>query len=258
MCLTTRVSPLPIMNTAVKAALIGAAGASLFLGSYVGFAKVIGADMTRLTVIGNLFSALPAKDAEPSEEPEEQAEPAALSSSALSRELRTPRRAASIIDFFSVKAPFSSEEFKRLSDELLASSDRIELRERQLNQRERELDERSQKLDEDFSTLTRLQTSLDDLASELRQRELELERDVGVRVESEAKVHARIGELFITGDPEELVTRIMMFDAPEAAKILATLEPERANALLAAMQSNERWLEYAEAYAQRPVADESR
>ncbi len=246
------------MNNPLKIALFGAAGATLFLVSYVGFAKVVGADMSRLPVVGGLFSAPPSVNAVDDETatedgPSAQADAAQLTETR-ARELRTPQRAASIIDFFTVQAPFSSEELKRVSDELLASANRLELERRELALRESALDERQEKLDEDFATLTRLQTSLDDWASELRQRSLELDRDASIKLESDARVHARIGELFAEGDPEELVTRLGMFAPDEAAKILVTLSPDRANKLLAAMKVDERWLEYAEAYAARAAA----
>ena len=47
------------MKTALKIAAVGAAGATLFLGSYVGFAKVVGADMSKLLVVGGLFDPPP-------------------------------------------------------------------------------------------------------------------------------------------------------------------------------------------------------
>ena len=243
------------MKKVVVAFGLAAAACGLFVGSYIGFAKLVGADMSRLALVGGLFAAprsevaASAASADGAAEAEPEPEPALPAE--LAAQLRTPVRAASIIDFFTVQAPFSTAELKGLADKLSARADELELERRALAQRTTELEQRAAKLDEDFATLLRLQQALDQQASELRAREAEVNRDAGARFESKAQFYASMGQLFEQGDAEELVERLLAFGPEEAASVLATLPPERSVELLNALRETDRWREYAEAFARR-------
>lgn len=226
------------------------AGTALFAGSYVGFGAAVGVPMHDLAVVGKLF---PQPEADVivggTEEPDEPEPDPDQKRREMLAKLRAPKRTASIVDLISVPAPYSTAELKSLVDELEQSLDRLELRERAAAEREQELERRQAKLDEDYATLIRLQQTMDDWSSELRQREAELDRDAAARNQEETKVRSRIGELFLEGDPEDLVARLMLFEPDEAALVLNTLPSDRANQLLNALQDSARWKDYVEAYA---------
>jgi hypothetical protein len=56
-----------------------------------------------------------------------------------------------------------------------------------------------------------------------------------------------MGPFFAEGDISDLAKRLVGYEAPAAAKILAKLSPERARELLDALPTA-KWREYAEAY----------
>ena len=226
-------------------------GAGLFVGSYIGFGAAVGAPLHELAVVGGLFpepegSVIIGGDED--EEPDPEPDPDMHRRKILEK-LTAPKHTASIVDLVTVPAPYSTDELKTLVDELGDGIDRLELRERQAREREQEIERRQAKLDEDYATLIRLQQSMDDWASELRQREVDLNRATAVRDEKTREVRSRIGEAFLTGDPEELVPRLNLFEPAEAAGILITLPPKRANELLNALSDNASWKDYVEAYA---------
>jgi flagellar motility protein MotE (MotC chaperone) len=229
------------MNKPLKLCAIGAGGLLGFGGAFVGFSRMLGADWHEIAVVGSLFPA-PSADghAEEAREPE-----------VIVKQAPAQRPASiGVLDIFQVESPFSSTELEELAQTLEHKLDELDLRLEEVAEREQRAEDRSAFLDEQYATLSQLRTGLETWENELRQREVEVERDEAARAALEAESWARLAKLFEKGDAGEQSQRLLSYSPDEAASILLRLKPARAQELLDELEG-EAWKAYAEAYRMR-------
>ena len=228
------------MNKTVKLALIGVGASIGFLGAFVGFSRLLGAEWHQIAVVGSLFPA-PTE-----EEADEDSEPVVVYKE---RPLERPA-GIGVLDVFQIESPYSSKELDELVDTLETKLAELDQRLTDVAQREEQADDRSAFLDEQYATLNKLRAGLESWENELRQREVEVERDEAARAAREAESWSRLAKLFEKGDAADQSGRLSSYTPEEAAEILFRLKPSRAQELLDQLQG-EMWKEYAEAYRVR-------
>ncbi len=148
---------------------------------------------------------------------------------------------------FVLDSPLPAAELGRLQAELKALIRSNELRALDLDQREKELVLRGQHCDERWGELETIRSNLMRSELELEARQTELDRDDAAEVTREKDGWKSLAAIFIEGKPKTLVTKLVKYPAPEAAKILRALPEARAAEILAEVPSDQ-YVEYTEAY----------
>ncbi len=233
------------MNKGIEIAVMAVGGLSLFVVAFLGFATMSGTPLSEVAVIGNLF-----QTAEPVEEEEpmlsDDTEPVYTEKQVVDANL-------SILTAYAFEPPLTSDELQGLVVDLKTAKLAFEERLRGVVERESGVAEREELLGHQFATLEELRAELDRYEAELSMRAAEVGRDKDAGASSAKAQWSEIARLFAQGDAEEMTTRLMQFSAMEAAKILGSLDQERAAALLNALPA-ESWKEYVDAYS-RATAD---
>jgi hypothetical protein len=231
------------MKKPVKYALIGLGVLELFVAALFGFAILLGAHMHRLPLVGAMFP-------DPA-----QAEGPVDHQAALKEPIETPPKPQiaklGVLETFSMQAPYSSSELKKLVEDLKAKDRELELRHGELNQRESILDQRAELLDEKYADLRELFGRLEERAEELDLREAEIGRAEDAKTAREEESWDTLSQLFADGDAEELSGKLLGYEPEQAARLLQRLDPDRAKELLEALPE-ERWQAYAEAFSAIP------
>ena len=234
----------------VEIALLGTGGVALFSLCFVGFTALSGVPLSQVPLVSKVVPAdgpptgvidaadLPAGEISPG--PNVERAPVAPE--------QVVQANLGVLGAFAVAAPFDRRELERLSDELKARDGDLGRREHELDLRERAVEDQLALLQERFDSLAALRAQLDQQAAELERRAAEVERDEEFAAQSGELRYAALARLFAEGEVEDAVTRLLRFDAAEAARILAKLEPTRADELLKAVP-DAQFLDYAEAYA---------
>ena len=230
------------MNKVAKIGLMTGGGLAGFVFAYAAFALLLGVQPSEIPVLGRVFPA-PAGDGQQT-----------TASAGEGRRDPTPQPAGAVragvglLDVFQIESPYTSSELEQLVGDLKRKNKELDQRRFELSERERRATERAEFLDEQYAELQRLRTGLEEWENELRQRQVEVERDERAQKENEAASWAKLGKLFAEGDPLEQGKRLAASYTPEqAARILQTLKPARVKELLDCVGA-EKWKEYADAY----------
>lgn len=222
-------------------------GCSLFIVALLGFARMSGADLSEMAVVGKFFV----------EEPlaEETDAPVAVSEEdPVYTKNQVVDANVGILSAYSLDPPLTATELQTLAVELKTAKLEYEERLRELDEREERLVEREDLVGHQFETLEELRAELDRLEAELSLRMAELERDETAVHQGKTAQWAEISRLFATGDAEEMRTRLLQYDEGEAAEILSQLDPERAAALLNALPED-RWKAYVDAFSRATATE---
>jgi hypothetical protein len=228
-----------------------------------------GAPMHELAVFGSLFPA-PEKsaetDAHAGDEHSAASEPAPVESA--EDEQATGEHAtqapkpppahpreqkADLFSMVQLESPYSAEELRALVDGLKSKNHEAERRLAEMTAKDELIRDRLDTIAEREKTLERIRTELDQKERELAAREQEVKSEEQKKSDAEEKSAKALGALFGEGEVEVLAPRLASYGPKEAARILVTLEPERAKELLDALPQA-RWREFAEAYT-KLVAD---
>lgn len=248
------------MNKVATYSLIGAGALALFSAAYIGFAKMHGAPMHELPVFGALFPA-PEKPAE-SEAPVGDEHASAATEPAPPEHTEAPKPApaaqlreqkADLFSMFQLQSPYSADELRALVDGLKTKNQEAERRLAEMTAKEELVRDRLETIAEREKSLERIKTELDQKERELTAREEEVKSEEQKKSDSEEKSAKALGALFGEGEVEVLAPRLASYGAKEAARILVTLDPERAKELLDALPQA-RWREFAEAYTKLVAA----
>jgi len=231
------------MKKSVKYTLIGLGVLELFVAALFGFAILLGAQMHRLPLVGAMFPD-PAQVESPADHEAPPKEAVDVPPKPLVAKL-------GVLETFSMQAPYSSSELKKLVEDLKAKDRELELRQGNLNQRESILDQRAELLDERYADLRELFARLEERAAELDLREAEIERAEDAKAAREEQSWDTLSQLFADGDAEELSGKLLGYEPEQAARLLQRLDPDRAKELLEALPE-ERWRAYAEAFSAIP------
>lgn len=242
------------MNKAAKFGALGAGAGTLFLGAMVGFGQMLGAEMSSMPVVGGLFAEPIEEESEDPDgsEGEEGAEAGNDSGSNSRPDPSLPatpqyRSASTLLDRFVSPSPFELEELEALEAELREQIDVLGARERALDERERVARDSEERIVEERAELDRYRFTLEELASELRLREAELDRDEAARAAEMQDRDKKLGELLLNTDEDNALV-ILKSKGPDAsARILATMAEEDAATLLELLTGDE-WLLYSDAY----------
>lgn len=241
------------MNKAAHLGALGAGAGTLFLGAMVGFGQMLGADMSSMPLVGGMF---PEPIEEETEEPEgsdvsDEAENPGSSSTPDSDAPSRPkyRSASTLLDRFVSPSPFELEELEALEAELREQIDLMGTRERSLDERERIAQDAEERIAEEKSELDRYRFTLEELASELRLREAELDRDEAAQRAEMQDRDRKLGELLINTDEDNALVILKSKGPAASAKILATMTEEDAATMLELLKGDD-WLLFSDAYTE--------
>jgi hypothetical protein len=265
------------MNKVAAISLASAGGLMLFSVAYLGFAKMNHVPMHTLPVFGSLFPAPPDGEDEhgPSSVAEHGDEPyadpnvsdghdaEATSHDAPPSEKHAPAPSkhgeakADLLGMFQFESPYTAEEMRELVETLERKNAELDRRMAQLATKEELVDDRLETIEERQKALDAMKAELEELQSELAARAEELDREGETKADEEKKSVKALGALFEDGEVDALATRLVGYGPREAAKILATLEPDRAKELLDAIPQA-KWREFAEAYTKTAAAQKTK
>lgn len=249
------------MNKVAFYSLIGAASLLLFALAYLGFAKARGAPMHELPVFGSLFPApeegeeahasqAQASESDTGAEHASATEPTIEAHAAPPERERAPvhtAQKADLLSVFQIESPFTPDELRKLVDGWKTKNQEVEARLGSVIAKEELVQDRLETLGDREKTLERIQRELDQREQALALREQKLARAELTQEDAQAKSAQALGALFVDGEVEILAQRLASYGPKEGARILATLEPDRARELLDAVPQA-RWREFAEAY----------
>lgn len=243
------------MKKVVKPLLLALGALVLFGGAFVGFARLRGAGLHELPVLGGLFPAPPAPTEEPRDDVAAEPAPAPTPQPAPRRDEARAAQVAGLglLDVFRIESPLSAAELQALARRLERSSAELERRLAELDEREARQAERSLLLDEQLAGLQQLRGGLEAWELELSEREARLTTAEAEREAGEAHSWQRMAKLFEKGDAEVLARKLEAYTPQEAARLLQHLKPDRARALLEAL-TGEAWKSYWDAYRDAPPA----
>ena len=252
------------MKPAVKYGMMGGGALVLLFGSFVVFAALSGQPLSKVALLKHFVSApadgekKPAapEATKPQPEAAAQAEKPASHEGAKSSgaELKAVEHTASVLSVFSLPSPFSSDELTDLQHELRSASQGAKSRLSKIEQRERDLDDRERDLDQRQQELAELRKKLADKESELRMLSEEVARDSAARNARDAASWKEISKFFEEGDAADLAKKLVQFEPREAARILRSLDDERASSIVNALPTD-KYHEYLEAYRAQATKD---
>ncbi|MBK7642523.1 MAG: hypothetical protein IPJ19_05655 [Planctomycetes bacterium] len=253
------------MKPVVKYAAIGAGAIALLFGSFVTFSALSGQPLHKIAILKNFVKA-PDEPAEPDtnehggdtaehdpqtqghgSETEPAAEPHEQPKLASKEDLKALEKSVGVLGAFTLPSPFSSDELTDIQQAMKSKNRNLDTRETKVAQRERELDDREHDLDERQQELSALRKRLADKESELQMLSAEVERDSAARNARDAASWKEISKFFEEGDPKDMAGKLLAFAPAEAAKILRSLDDERASALVNALPE-QNYRDYIEAY----------
>ncbi|MCA8980469.1 MAG: hypothetical protein H6831_11660 [Planctomycetes bacterium] len=237
------------MNKILQYVGIGFCALLLFGGAFLGFAKLSGAPMHTLPVLGGFFQA-----------PDEYA---ALVDSDTRADRDSVKRSveeevqvgASVLGAFVLPSPYTSEQIKDLEMLLKSKLREAQLELDRMSLRRLELDEREAALQDRWGELQELRSTLERFEEDLNQRSAEIERDEAARSEKEVAALQDLAKVFEEGEPEELVNKLQAYGEEDAAKLLAQMDVERVAELLRAMDE-ENYVRFSKAYTAEQLRKE--
>ena len=213
----------------------------LFGGAFVGFAKLSGAPMHTLPIVGGFF-----------ETPLDDASVAGIEDD---YDRNTPARSvehevqvgANVLGAFVLPSPYTAEQIKDLEMQLKGKLRDAQLELDRMSLRRIELDERETALQDRWAELQELRNTLERFEEDLNQRAAEIERDEVARDEKERAALQDLAKVFETGEPDDLVEKLKAHGEKDAAKLLSMMDVERAAELLRAMDA-ETSVRFSKAY----------
>jgi flagellar motility protein MotE (MotC chaperone) len=239
------------MNRIIELAVLGIGGLSLFVVAFLGFARMSGTPLSKVAVVGPMFTDDQAEDSAATTE--STAEPGAAT-----QMYTTPRQVieanTALLSAYALESPFSAAELQTLSVELKTAKLKYEARLESLDERERGLADREELMLHQFQTLDELKQELKRFEAELTLRSSEVMRD-----EDKAALGPvtpgldSVAKLFAEGKADGLASRLIQYPAAEAAEILSHLSDDRAAELLNALPAD-KWKSYVAAYSARAAS----
>ena len=201
----------------------------LFGGAFVGFAKMSGAPMHSLPLVGGLFAEEATEDdsAPVAENGDRQ-----LAKRSVQEEISV---GASVLGAFVLPAPYTADQLKDLEMQLKSKLREVQLDLDRLRLRNNALDEREMALQDRWSELQDLRNTLERFEGDLNQRSSEIERDEAARSEKEIAALQNLAKVFEEGDAADLIDKLTAYGEMEAAKLLVQMGVDRAAELLRAM-----------------------
>jgi len=225
---------------------MGLGGLSLFVVAFLGFAAMSGTPLSELAVIGPMFAE--------EEDPEEELA-ALLEDSGPAPSIATAKQVIEanmgMLKVFALEPPFTSEELQTLAVNLKSAKLGYDERMRKLDEREATIGVREELLTEQFSALEEIRAELERYEEDLNLRSAEVGQDEKAQATTEAARWAEVSNLFAGGDVDELSSRLLRYDAAEAAQILSHLDKSQASSLLNALPAD-KWKEYVDAFSDLP------
>lgn len=229
------------MNKILQLVGIGFCALLLFGGAFIGFAKLSGAPMHTLPVLGGFFEA-------PAEDPALAASGALIDREVAKRSVdEEVQVGASVLGAFVLPSPYTSEQIKDLEMLLKSKLREAQLELDRMSLRHLELDEREAALQDRWGELQELRNTLERFEGDLNQRSAEIERDESARSEKEVAALQDLAKVFEEGEPEELVNKLQAYGEEDAAKLMAQMDVERVAELLRAMDE-ENYVRFSKAY----------
>jgi flagellar motility protein MotE (MotC chaperone) len=254
------------MKPAVKYALMGGGSLVLLFGSFVTFAALSGQPMHKIAILKNFVKApespmdggskggdkpLPpdatAKNGGSETQPDPSKIPAVKDKQAL-------EASVGVLGAFSLPTGFSADELTDLKRELRNASKGAKERLAKIEQRERELDDRERDLDQRYVELSEIRKQLEAKELEIGASEAEIKRDASARDEREKAGWKTLAKFFEEGEPADMAKNLVSYGPGEAAKILHSLDDERATAIVNALPAD-KYHEYLEAFRLLTVKD---
>lgn len=241
------------MKPIVKYISMGAAGLVLFTGAFVMFAKMSGAPMHEIPLLGHLFPA-PSETSDAiasvgavEHAVEHAAGPEAPAKDAPKSDARALEANIGVLGSFLLPSPFSTSELSDLQRELRTALTDAKQRLVKIQERESRLDEWEHSLEGRVAELQEMRGLLEKHELELALREEEQKRDETAKSARDTQSWKELGKFFEDGDPEELAKKLAQFDPKEAVKILRSLDDERASQIVNALPAD-KYHVYLEAY----------
>jgi len=229
------------MNKILQFVGFGFCALLLFGAAFIGFAKMSGAPMHTLPVVGGFFEA--PDETDPIAEAGHGSDRNATKRSA-EEEVQV---GASVLGAFVLPSPYTSEQIKDLEMLLKSKLREAQLELDRMSLRRIELDERETALQDRWAELQELRNTLERFEGDLNQRSAEIQRDEAARSEKEVAALQDLAKVFETGEPEELVRKLQAYGEEDAAKLLAQMDVERVAELLRAMDE-ENYVRFSKAY----------
>lgn len=229
------------MNKILQYAGLAFVALLFFGGAFMGFAKLSGAPMHTLPIIGSFFEA-PQESAVASHDqnPTERAKQAGSVDEVVNN-------GASVLGAFVLQSPFTSEQLKDLEMQLKSKLREVQLELDRVRLHSIEIDERETAMQDRWSELQELRNTLEKFEGDLNQRAAEIARDEAAQTEKEASALQDLAKVFEEGEPEELILKLKAYGEEDAAKLLNQMDVERAAELLRAMQP-EDYVRFSRAY----------
>jgi hypothetical protein len=233
-------------NKIIEHIAMGVGGLSLFMVSFLVFALAAGVPANEVAIVGGLFPA-PAPSAPATGGPGlEAATPDVVEKDMDDIMISTLDR----LPVYTHQSPYSDDELSKVVEELKRVKMNYEDGIVDLEQREEDIAKRSTNLDEKARILDDLMETLDRQKSELLFLQEELDRDIVVKDEiDEARWKVQSEAFADTEKIPELSARLMIYSAEEAAHILSYLEAEQRTSLLNAIEDDNTFKEYNNAYS---------
>jgi flagellar motility protein MotE (MotC chaperone) len=250
------------MKPAVKYAVMGGGALVLLFGSFATFAALSGQPLHKVALLKYFVSApadskdestatrepAPAEGAHPA--PAEGAKPpVAEGAPAATTEEQTKavEKTISVLGAFAMPSGFSVDELVDIQGELRKSTQEAKALLTRLKTRERDLDDREKDIEQRQKELSAMQKHLADKESELGMLKAEVDRDASAREERETASWKELSKFFEEGDVATLSKNLLSFSPKEAAKILRSLDDERASSLVNSLPTD-KYAEYIQEY----------
>jgi len=250
------------MKPAVKYAVMGGGALVLLFGSFATFAALSGQPLHKVALLKYFVSA-PAEEKDPgtaSKEPAptETAHPASAEgaqppaaegtpTAATAEQTKAVEKTISVLGAFAMPSGFSVDELVDIQGELRKSTQEAKALLTRLKTRERDLDDREKDIDQRQKELSAMQKRLADKESELGMLKDEVDRDSSAREARDAASWKELSKFFEEGDAATLAKNLLKFSPMEAAKILRSLDDERASSLVNSLPTD-KYAEYVQEY----------
>ncbi len=236
------------MTRVIETGVLALGGISLFAVAFVGFARLSGAPLEEVAVIGPLFSA----------DPDEEEQVPSLEEDwedVFTTEEQVVEANLGILGAYNLPSPFSEIELQEFAAEIKQSKLKYDQLLDDLATREEDLALKAEQVDRQMKSLIELRDHLDAWEAQLDLRSSEIARDETTTAPSEQTDKgpavgnpAQVAVMFEEGKADDMALRLAKYSAQEASEILKNLSPARAAELLNELP-DDKWREYVDAYS---------
>ena len=157
-----------------------------------------------------------------------------------------------VLATYNFPPPLSDAELQLWADEIKAMLITLKERAAALDEREADINDQRETLITQVKVLAKMRQDLDQRKREILLLEQEQRSDEQAESELEEATLQATSQQFVSGDPEDLVGRLLQFTPREAGVVLRFLKKSRAAELLNALPDTS-WKEYSQAYG-RPAS----